>query len=387
MSERIVIVGGGPAALCAARGYRAAGGTGTVRLVTDDDRPPYERPPLTKEHLRGESESDALPMEGDGWYAEHGVELVYATATGLDADARRVTLDDGGVLDYDGLALATGSKPIRLPLDGADDSRVHLIRQAVHGEGLRDLVFAGTQAVVIGTGFIGCEAAVSLARRGAQVTVVGQEPIPNAARIGEAAGARVAGWLEDEGVEARHGAAVEAIETDGVRLAHETLPAEIVLMAAGVRPRDELARDAGLRLGSGGAAIATDADLRTTGDRVYAAGDVCEAWHPVAGRPLRVEHWGDALAQGEAAGRRLAGDREARWDAVPGFWSQIGDRWLKHAAWGDGFTDARLVDHPGGGWTVWYADADGVCVGVLTFDADDDYERGEQLVAEAAPCP
>lgn len=364
MSERIVIVGGGPAGHAAARGYRAAGGAGAVTLVTDDDRPPYQRPPLTKELLRGEAGEEELPLA-----ALEDVALVYGEAVALDPDARVVALADGRRLEYTGAVLATGAEPVRIEVDHDD---VHVVRTARHALALRDRVSPGTRVVVVGTGFIGCEAAASLAARGAAVTVVGQEDVVQGARLGEAAGERLAGWLREAGCVLELGRALSA---------RDTAAADVVVLATGATPRVSLAGDAGLRMGEGGRAIAADVALRTTADGVYAAGDACEAQHPGAGRPLRVEHWGDALAQGEVAGRRLAGDHAAVWDAVPGFWSTIGARTLKYAAWGDGFASSRLVEHDDGAWTVWYADADGACVGVLTHGRDADYERGRELIA------
>ena len=362
MSERIVIVGGGPAGHAAAKAYREAGGRGEVVLVTDDDRPPYQRPPLTKEFLRGEATEDDLPLA-----ALDQVEIVYASATRLDPDAHAVELDSGHRLTYTSCVLATGAAPVRLPVPGADAERVHLVRSARDARRL-----AGEDpgsAVVIGTGFIGCEAAASLAMRGARVTVIGQEDLPQVARLGEDAGKRIAGFLEDLGIELQLGTAIERVDD---------LDADVVVMATGVRPRLDLARAAGLHVADG---IAADAALRTTAPDVYAAGDVCLAQHPVAGRPLRVEHWGDALKQGEVVGRRLAGE-DAVWDSVPGFWSTIGEQSLKYAAWGDGFEDARL--DAGDGWTVWYTDADGVCVGALCHERDADYERAQELIAAGA---
>ena len=368
--ERIVIVGGGPAGLSAARGYREAGGAGTVQMVSDDDRPPYERPPLTKAFLRGEAGEDDLALE-----LPEGLEVLFGEAVRLDVDARVVHLADGRQLLYDGLVLATGAEPVRLPLEGADGPNVHLLRTVVHALALRERVRAGTSVAVIGTGFIGCEAAASLAMRGARVTVYGQDPVPQAAVLGKEAGARIAGWLEDLGADLRLGRPLDALPD-----------ADVVLMATGVAPRVTLAAAAGLRLGEGSRAIATDGAMRTTADRVYAAGDVAEAQHPVAARPLRVEHWGEALSQGEVAGRGLAGARVA-WDNVPGFWSTIGEHTLKYSAWGDGYESARLVDHGGGAWTVWYADAEGACVGVLCHERDQDYERGGELIAAGELAP
>jgi NADPH-dependent 2,4-dienoyl-CoA reductase/sulfur reductase-like enzyme len=127
-----------------------------------------------------------------------------------------------------------------------------------------------------------------------------------------------------------------------------------------------------------------DESGRTSAERVLAAGDAARFLNPVAGRHLGVEHWGEALAQGESAGRTAAGS-EVRWDAVPGFWSTIGERTIKQAAWGDGHDEVRLRDS-GDGWTAWYG-REGRCVGVLTHQRDEDYERGSELVAAGAPLP
>ncbi|MEJ7891768.1 MAG: FAD-dependent oxidoreductase [Solirubrobacteraceae bacterium] len=370
MTDRIVIVGGGPAGHAAARGYREAGGSGSVQLVTDDDRPPYNRPPLTKEFLRGEQGEDALPLD-----EVPGVEVLYGTAASLDPEARVVTLEDGRRLLYTGCVLATGAEPVRIEVE---HDHVHVVRTVRHSLALREMVEPGTRVVVVGTGFIGCEAAASLAMRGARVTVVGQDAIPQGDRLGEEAGQRLAGFLTELGCILELGRELEPADAAS---------ADVVLLATGAAARVELAREAGLRMGEGGRAIAADAALRTTADNVYAAGDACVAQHPVARRPLRVEHWGDALTQGEVAGRRLAGDREAVWDSVPGFWSTVGEHTLKYAAWGDGFDSARFADHGDGAWAVWYAGEDGACVGVLTHERDDDYDRGQELIAAGSPPP
>jgi 3-phenylpropionate/trans-cinnamate dioxygenase ferredoxin reductase component len=155
----------------------------------------------------------------------------------------------------------------------------------------------------------------------------------------------------------------------------------VVVMAAGVAPRGELAAAAGLELANG--AVPVDASMRTAQAGIYAAGDVAFAENASAGRRLRVEHWGDALGQGEVAGRTAAGDT-AQWDAVPGFWSTIGSHTLKYAAWGDGFEQSRIEPHGGGAFTAWYG-RDGRIVGVLAHEADEDYERGRSLIAGGAP--
>ncbi len=389
--QHLVIVGGGPAGLSAARGYRDAGGEARVTLVMDDDRSPYRRPPLTKEFMRGELDASELFLEEEQWYPQNSIELLHARVLSLDVDRRTVTIEgEPGELRYDACVLATGAAPQRLPVPGADDEDVLLIRSARDAERLVGRARDGVRVALIGTGFIGCEAAASLTSRGALVTLLGMERAPQAERLGPDVGARLAGWLESAGVQLSLGAEVERIERrdGGFRVQQAQrgpVEADMVVMAAGVAARDQLARSAGLRLGSGGRAIAADGALRTTGDCVYAAGDAVEAEHPVAGRPLRVEHWGDALTQGEVAGRRVAGER-AVWTEVPGFWSMIGAHTLKYAAWGDGFDGIRFDDHGGDAFSAWYT-SDGAVVGVLAHERDEDYERGRELIERGAPPP
>jgi NADPH-dependent 2,4-dienoyl-CoA reductase/sulfur reductase-like enzyme len=389
MSDRyeLLIVGGGPAGLTAARGYRDAGGTGAVAIVSDEHRMPYRRPPLTKELLRGELAEDELPLEDEQWLAQLHVGLIGGRAVVLDPEQRTVMLSGGRELGYRDCLLATGAEPTRLPVPGADDSGVRVIRSLDH---VRELLVrldgAGSRVAVIGSGFIGCEIASSLRLRGHPVVLVSDEPAPNAARLGEAAAAIIAGWLADDGVGLQLGTEVETIERAGNELTvvagDARIDSDVVVMAAGVAPRSELALLAGLELDGG--AIPVGASMRSRRDGVLAAGDACIAYNVTAGRSLRVEHWGDALTQGEIAGRTAAGER-AEWDAVPGFWSTIGKRTLKYGAWGDGFDDARF-ERRGDGFTVLY-DKDGKLVGVLTYEADEDYERGSELIAEGAPWP
>jgi 3-phenylpropionate/trans-cinnamate dioxygenase ferredoxin reductase component len=152
-------------------------------------------------------------------------------------------------------------------------------------------------------------------------------------------------------------------------------------MAAGVQPSAGLASDAGLEIEND--RVKTDARMRTSDEHVYAAGDVAFAYNTAAQRHLAVEHWGEALNMGEVAGRAIAGE-DAQWDVAPGFWSTIGEHTLKYVAWGDGYDDARLVDHGAGAFTVWYG-KDGTTVGVLTHECDEDYEHGRELIEAKAP--
>ena len=382
----VIVIGGGPAGHTAAAGYREAGGRGTVLVLAGEEHAPYERPPLSKDLLRGESEVEELPMEDPGFYREQGIEVRHAEALSLDAGRRVVTLAGGESLAFERCILATGAQPLRPPIPGADAPGVHLLRTLDHALALRAAAVSGTSVLVVGSGFIGCEAAASLAHRGCSVTLVTQEPAPQAARLGDEVAGRLAGWLEAAGVDlrferelARIDPGLRATLTDGA-----VIDTDLVLLAAGVAPDVALAEAAGIRLAESGE-IAADAALRTSAPAVLACGDCCRAEHAVARRSLHIEHWGDALAQGEIAGRTAAGV-EAAWDTVPGFWSTIGDRTLKYAAWGDGYDDVRLVDHGDGAFTAWYA-RDGACVGVLTHERDEDYESGRERIEHGAPPP
>jgi len=380
----LLVVGGGPAGLSAARAYRAAGGRGAVAIVTDEHRMPYNRPPLTKELLRGESSEDELPIEPEGWLQEHEVRLVSGRAVVLDAGARMVGLSGGRELRYRSCVLASGAEPTRLPVPGADHPGVRVIRTLDHVRELTGRLRAGDPVVMIGSGFIGCEIAASLTRRDQVVTLVSDEEQPNAARLDLESAERIHRWLDEEGVRVNLGSEVEEIVArDGaleVRAGAVRATGKVVVMAAGVAPRGELAAAAGLELASG--AVPVDAAMRTERAGLYAAGDVAFAYNASAGRPLRVEHWGDALGQGEVAGRTAAGE-DAQWDAVPGFWSTIGGHTLKYAAWGDGFEVSRLEQHGDGAFTAWYGRG-GTIVGVLAHEADEDYERGRAMIAEGA---
>ena len=383
----LLVIGGGPAGLSAARAFRDAGGEGAVAIVADEQRMPYQRPPLTKELLRGEIGEHELPLESESWLYEHRVSLVAGRAVALDPDRSRVTLSGGRALGYRRCLLATGAEPSRLPIPGADDPSVRVVRTLDQVHELQRRLGPGDPVIVIGSGFIGCEIAASLTLRGQTVTLVSDEPAPNQRRLGERVGERIAGWLGQLGVGLMLGAAVEEIERRGHELflhrRSQTLRAETIVMATGVAPRSELLGESEPLVDG---AIPVDASMRTALPRILAAGDVAFAENTTAGRALRVEHWGDALEHGAVAGRTAAGIHST-WDAVPGFWSMIGDRTLKYAAWGDGYDDARLrPGSDGSSFTVWYC-RDGRVVGVLTHEADEDYEHGRELIAAQAPCP
>jgi 3-phenylpropionate/trans-cinnamate dioxygenase ferredoxin reductase component len=386
MSDQIelLIIGGGPAGLAAARAYRELRDEGEIAIVADEHRMPYERPPLTKELLRGEIGFDQLAIEDEVWLTEQRVQLISGRAVALDTDDRTVTLSGGRRLAYVTCVLATGAEPARLPIPGADHPRVRVVRTADHVRELLERLGEGARVTVIGSGFIGCEIAASLRMRGLSVDLVSDETAPNAARLGDEAAAIIRQWLRDVGVTLALGTPVDRIEPGGeaatVIAGDRRIEADVIVMASGVSPRSELAAQAGLELDHG--AISVDASMRTERRGLLAAGDVCKAHNLTAARALRVEHWGDALTQGAIAGAIAAG-ADAGWSSVPGLWSTIGAHTLKYTAWGDGYDRAHLERHDDGAFTVWYG-ADRAVVGVLTHNADEDYERGGELIAQGA---
>lgn len=384
----VLIAGGGPAAFAAARAYRRAGGGGEVLLLTDDDRAPYRRPPLSKELLRGEAGPEDLPLEDPSWYDRAGVEVRTGVRVAeLDAAGRAVVTGDGARIGFSACLLALGAEPMRPPVPGADLPGVHVLRSARDALALRDAAVPGARVAVVGSGFIGCEAAASLSARGAEVTMLTTEQLPQEARLGTEVGRRIAAWLAAGGVVLLESREVRGIATDagGLRVdaGDARVAAELVLLATGARPRVAVAEVAGLS--TSGGAVTTDAAMRTSADGVWCAGDLAVAMNTAAGRRLRVEHWGDALGQGEVAGRAMAGS-VAQWDAVPGFWSTIAGHTLKHAAWGDGWDDVDVRENGDGAFTAWYL-REGRVVGVLTHDRDADYSRGSDLVRAGAPPP
>lgn len=384
MAERIVIVGAGPAGLATARSYREHGGDGSVTLVGAEAAPPYQRPPLTKELLRGEICASELPIEQDEWFERNEIDsLRGCTVESIDPDAGQVALAGDATLEADAIVLATGAEPMRPPIPGVEHPNVMSMRTATDAATLRGRIAGAERVLVIGTGFIGCEIAGSLALSGSHVTLIGQERVPQEQRLGHEVGARIARWLRELRVELRLGEAVSEIRDARIAVLEsgEQIEGSCAVLGMGVRPRGELAERAGLPTSDG--AVLVDASMRSehagAGAEVLAVGDVACALNLSAGRRLRVEHWGDALGHGEVAGRTLAGE-PASWEAVPGFWSTIGRHTIKYAAWGDGHDDVSFADHGDGAFTACYSQ-DGVCVGVLTHERDEDYERGAELIA------
>lgn len=380
----LCVIGSGPAGVSAAAAYASAGGPGSIGIITADIDAPYMRPPLSKDALQSSGEVEPTPV---GPEMPSSAELLLdTTVTALDLHNHTLTAG-GATIGYARLVIATGAAPS--PFDVAEaDAEVHMLRSLASARRLDTAAQHARTAVVIGSGFIGCEAAASLAIRGLDVTIVTPDDGPQHARLGEFAAHQITAWLTALGVTIRTGARVTGV--DAPRTVHlddgHTLAPELVLAAIGITPAAaDLVEGSGLQTYEG--RVVADEYLQAAPD-VWVAGDSARAHNATAARPLAVEHWGDALSMGELAGRNAAAaagatDAQHPWDAVPGFFSEIGEHTLKYAAWGDGHATADVVERAGS-FTVWYGDANERVVGVLTYNADDDYERGSALIAQGA---
>jgi 3-phenylpropionate/trans-cinnamate dioxygenase ferredoxin reductase subunit len=343
-SDTFVIVGAGMAGGKAAETLREEGFDGRIVLVGAEPHRPYERPPLSKDFLRGESEQPAWLQEDEGWYAANDVELrTSSVAQSIDADAKAVVLSGGERLDYSRLLLATGGQPRGLPVPGGDLDGVLLLRTIENSNAIRATFDAGGRLVVIGGGWIGCEVAASARQKGMDVTLVESLELPLLRVLGPELGAFYRDVHKDQGVDLRFGAGVEAIEGDGraerVRLADgSTIDCAAVVVGIGVAPRTQLL-DGVARIDNG---VVVDERLQSSVEGIYAAGDIANAAHPLFGRHIRVEHWANALEQGPAAARSMLG-QDVSYDRVPYFFSDQYEVGMEYAGLHDPDTDELVV--------------------------------------------
>jgi 3-phenylpropionate/trans-cinnamate dioxygenase ferredoxin reductase subunit len=321
--QTFVVAGAGMAGGKAAETLREEGFEGRVVLVGAEHERPYERPPLSKDYLRGEVGREKVYLREPGFYDDNRVELrLGRTATGLDPSRRELTLDDGERLGYDALLIATGAEPRRLPIPGADLDGVLYLRTVGDSDALRERLDRGGAMVVVGAGWIGAEVAASARQRGLEVTVLDPLTVPLERVLGREMGAVYRDIHTDHGVRMLMGTGVEAIEgatsAERVRTSDgREIDCDVVVVGVGVLPRTDLAGQAGLAVEDG---IVVDEHLRTDAPGVFAAGDVASAMHPFYGERIRVEHWANALEQGPAAARNMLG-RSAAYDRLPYFFS------------------------------------------------------------------
>lgn len=355
--ETIVIVGGGLAAGKAAEELRVAGFEGRVFLFAREPHLPYELPPLSKGYLLGKDELDAVFVHPPGWYDENQIEVSMGTPVRALDLARHVVSFDGGEQAYDRLLLATGAKPRELPAGlVAPDARVATLRTISDSQRLKSEFREGRRIVFVGGGWIGLEAAAAATELGADVTVLEALDLPLIRVLGSQVANVFADVHRERGVRLRTKVQVQGIGRDSVTLAGgERIPADLVVIAIGVRPDTELADGAGLAVDDG---VLTDATLATSDPDVYAAGDVANHDHPALGR-IRVEHWATAVEQGKVGARNLLGQEES-YDRLPYFFTDqydLGMEFVGATPAGDGATtDEPLLrgDVTGRLFTAWW---------------------------------
>jgi 3-phenylpropionate/trans-cinnamate dioxygenase ferredoxin reductase component len=364
---RVVVVGAGLAGLRTIEELRGGGFAGEVTLIGAEDRPPYDRPPLSKKLMTGELDDTGLraDMESlavDLRLAENAIEL-----------GDRVLRTDQGEYEWDALVVATGASPVRLPGTGVQ----HVLRTEGDAFAIRELLTPGAALAIVGAGWIGAELATAAAHRGCEVTVVEAADTPIAAAVGTDVGGMTIPWYAEAGVELRLNESVAGIEPGGIALGDGTwLAADAVVTAVGVRPAVSWLASSGVRLENG---IAVDGQLRTTVPDVYAAGDCASFWSARYERQLRFEHWDVALHAPEVVAANILGG-SARYDPVPYFWSEQFSRMVQYVGW-HGAAD-RLIwrgDPAAPKWAVCWLAGDRL-VAALTVGLPRDLLQARRLI-------
>ncbi|MGH6893950.1 MAG: NAD(P)/FAD-dependent oxidoreductase [Dongiaceae bacterium] len=389
MSEPIIIIGAGQAGAALAAKLRALGYSGALAMIGDEPVLPYQRPPLSKKYVAGELAFDRLLIRPQSWYAEQNIDLrLSASVTAISPGDRTVTLGDGSALPYGRLALATGSRPRRLPPEiGGDLDGVFAVRTVADAEAIAPRLSAGMRLLVVGGGYIGLEAASVAAAKGLQVTI-----IEMADRILQ----RVASPLTSDyfrALHARHGVTIREStgleqlvgmegRLTGARLKDGVLlEVDLAIVGIGIIPNDDLARAAGLRVDNG---IVVDGQCLTSGRDIFAAGDCTN--FPWRGVRTRLESVQNAIDQAEHAAAAMLGTAR-EYDPVPWFWSDQYDVKLQIAGLNRGYTD--VVARPGKrdqSGSVWYYRGD-VLVAVDAMNDALSYGIGKKLLESGRTIP
>lgn len=364
----IVIAGAGLAGLRAAEELRRAGYEGPLVLLGEEARLPYDRPPLSKQFVRGDTDDTTLrPAE---FFAEQRIELrLGVRADGVDTVARRLLPADGAALDYEHLIIATGLRPRRIPgLPQA--SGVHVLRSHDDAVALRAELSGATRALVVGAGFIGCELAASFTARGVPVVLVEPQPTPLAASLGEQVGALVGRMHREEGVDLRCGVGLDSLvaEGDSIRAARlsdgSEIEADLVVIGIGSAPVTDWLAESGVPLAdpATGGGVLTDAVGRTAVDNVWALGDVA-AWRQPSGRQRRVEHWTNAGEQAQLLAAALLGT-EPPAPGVPYVWSDQYNVKIQVLGTTVGADEVRILEDDGRKFLAHYL-TDGLLTAVV----------------------
>jgi 3-phenylpropionate/trans-cinnamate dioxygenase ferredoxin reductase subunit len=382
-----LLIGGGLASANCARWLREEGAEGSVLVVGREPDPPYNRPNCSKGYLRGAEERSEAFFRPQEWWGEQGIELLTRTSvTALDTGARTAKLSTKEELEFGKALLATGANVRRLNVPGCELEQIHYLRTLANADAIRAGAADAERVVLIGGSYIGCEVAASLTLMGKRCTIVMQEQITLERGFGPAAGRFFQELLEAHGVSVHGEDELERFEGEG-RVARVVtkngleLPADLVVIGAGVSPDVQLARGAGLQLGESGG-VRCSSRLQTSAPGVYAGGDICEYDSLLHGGPLRIEHWDVAFNHGKTAALNMLG-RDIPHETVPYFYSVLGD-WgeLEYVGpareWDEEIVRGSMAQ---GSFTTWYLRG-GRLVAALTFGRSEDLDHARRLLTE-----
>jgi 3-phenylpropionate/trans-cinnamate dioxygenase ferredoxin reductase subunit len=381
-----LLIGGGMASGNCAAELRRRGAEGSIAVVGREPDPPYERPPLSKEYLRGEASREDAYVNGRDWYEENGVELLTGrNVTGLDVGARTAKLQGGEEVSFEKALLATGARVNVLHhIEGSQNDGIHYLRVLGNSDAIRADAEKAEHVVLIGGSYIGTEVAASLTAKGAKCTIVMMEDVALSRVFGEEPGRWFQEVIESKGIEVHGGEELQSFEGEGRVQAVVTksglrLECDAVVIGAGVHPDAMLAERAGLEVDNG---IVCDSKLRTSAEGIYAAGDCCSYDSVVHGRRLRVEHWDVAMQQGMAAAANLLGE-EKDYDVVPYFFSDLAD-WASLEYVGPASDWDETIwrgDRDAGEFLVWYL-KDGRVAGALSVERSEDLGEARRMLAD-----
>jgi 3-phenylpropionate/trans-cinnamate dioxygenase ferredoxin reductase component len=382
-----LLIGGFAAANCAAE-LRKGGADGEILLVGRETDLPYERPPLSKEYLRGEAKREDAHVNPASWYEENGVELRTGTnVMSLDPEARTVKLQGGDEVEFGKALLATGANVNLLRVDGSNLDRIHYLRAFGNSDNIRADAEQADRVVLVGGSYIGCEVAASLTSKGTDCAIVMMEDVALSRTFGEEAGRWFHELLESKGIEIHGGETLAAFEGDDhagavVTESGKTIEGDMVVVGAGVRPDVMVAQKAGLEIDEERGGIKCDETLQSSVEGIYAAGDNCSYESRVHGRRLRVEHWDVAMQQGQHAARSMMGDGKP-YEVVPYFFSDLAD-WAGLEYVGPANDWDEVVwrgDRDAGEFAVFYL-KDGKVAGALTVESSEELAHARTLLAE-----
>ena len=383
----VVIAGASLAGAKAAEALRSEGFDGRVVLIGEEPDRPYERPPLSKAYLRGEVDRDSFSVHDEQFYVDQEIDLLTSTSVvSVDPEAKSVTLDDDQTVAYDQLLLSTGATPRRLSMAGADLPGIHYLRSLSSCEELRFALTGVERLVVVGGGWIGSEVAASVRQMGKEVAIIEAGRVPLERVLGPEAGQLFGDLHHDHGVELHMGVGVQSFR--GSESAEEVVlddgtvvTGDLFVVGVGAVPRTELARSAGAELDNG---VVVDQYLATSIAGIWAAGDVANAYHPLFGHRVRLEHWSAALNQGPVAAKNMLGRRTA-YDRVPYFFSDQYDLGMEYTGLADEWDQIVYRGDPGGReFIVFWLDRQRVVAG-MNVNVWDVADQIADLVAARRP--